>query len=127
MLREDTHKGFGIIYGLFWLMEGGLLLAMYVSGKGLSLNSLTLLVAASVLVVSHLFSYRSNRSVDQQRAPTIEVVLFMPLFRMILPLHIFTVAVGFDTDYGAGGILTWMLLKTAIDLAVHVYEHQQNG
>lgn len=123
LLRHDTHKGFGLIYGLFWLMEGVLLLVMYASDKGLTLNSLTLLGAAALILISHQFSYRSNRRTDQQRAPTVEVVLLMPLFRMLLPLHVFTVAVGFDTDYGAAGILTWMLLKTAMDLGIHVYEH----
>jgi len=123
LLRHDSHKGFGIIYGLFWLMEGALLLAKYVTETGLSVNSLTLLFAVSVLVLSHLFSYRQNRATDQHRPPTVETVMLMPLLRMVLPLHIFTLTVGFDTDYGAGGILAWMLLKTAVDLGIHVHEH----
>lgn len=125
LLRDDTHKGFGIIYGLFWLVEGVLLLVSYVSTAGLSLSSLLLLVAAAALFVSHLFSYRSNKASDELRPPNVETVLLLPLFRMLLPLHMFTVAVGFETDYGAGGILTWMLLKTAVDLGIHAYEHNQ--
>lgn len=125
LMTTGSAKGFVIIYGLFWLMEGGLLLAMYVSGNGLSLNSFTLLLAVAVLFGSHLFSYRTNRSNDEQRLPSVEFGVLIPLFRMLLPLHIFTVAVGFDNDYGAGGILVWMLLKTAVDLGVHAYEHSQ--
>jgi|GEM_PF-3846832 len=123
LLRHDTHKGFGIIYGLFWLMEGGLLVAMYASTNGLSLNSLTLIAATAALVASHLFSYHQNKKTDQRRLPTVQLVMLEPLFRMLLPLHMFTVAVGFEVDYGAGGILTWMLMKTALDLGLHLYEH----
>ena len=125
LLRRDTHKGFGLIYGLFWLLEGVMLLVMYTSERGLSLNSLTLFGAATLLVISHFFSYRAHRHADQQNAPTVERVLLLPLFRMLLPLHVFTVAVGFDADYGAGGILSWMLIKTAMDLGIHIYEHKQ--
>ena len=124
MLQHEPHKGFSIIYGLFWLMEGGILLAMYVSTNGLSLNSLTLLAGVVVILASHLFSYRRNKATDEQRLPTVERVFFMPFFRMLLPLHIFSVTVGFETDYGAGGILVWMLLKTALDLGIHIHEHR---
>jgi len=125
LMTPGSAKGFAIIYGLFWLMEGGLLVAMYVTENGLSLSSFTLVLAVTALFGSHLFSYRINRTTDERLVPSVEAGMLVPLLRMFLPLHVFTVAVGFATDYGTAGILTWMLIKTCADLGIHAYQHTQ--
>ncbi len=123
-VREGLHNAFAVIYGLFWAMEGGLLLSKYLGSDRLSVEPLALVLASAVFAVSHQWSYRANKEGDERRVVTIGNTVLHPLFRMFLPLHIFTLTVSFDGSFNPAAIAAWMLVKTVVDVGLHIQEHK---
>ena len=125
LMQEGMHNGFAGVYGVFWAGAGIILLITYINSERLTVDASTILFASSAFVFTHLWSYRINKQTDEQRVVDINV-LILPLLRMFLPLHIFSVVTDLDSTTSPAMIAVWMSIKTAADLGAHIIEHSQS-
>ncbi len=126
LMREDSSTGFVVIYGLFWAMEGVILLVKYIDSEHLTVNLIPVALTSATFFVAHWWSYRTNKSTDQRRVIDVKNTVLRPLFRMLLPLHIFSLTIDFDNSFSPIAITAWMLIKTVVDLGLHADEHGGN-
>jgi uncharacterized protein DUF6498 len=122
LTRGGMHNGFAGIYGVFWVAAGIILLIKTFGSERLTIDPVTILLASSTFVFSHWWSYRNNKQTDERRIVDINVLL-LPLFRMFLPLHVFSVVIELDGTTTPAVIAVWMATKTAVDVGAHVIEH----
>ncbi len=125
LMQEGMHNGFAGVYGVFWAGAGIILLITFFNSERLTVDPVTILFASSTFVFSHWWSYRINKQTDEQRVVDINVLL-LPLFRMFLPLHVFSVVMDLDSTTTPAMIAVWMSIKTTVDLGAHVIEHTES-
>ena len=123
LMIDGIENGFLGIYGVFWMGEGILLLVKFLRAENMTISLTAVVLTSVAFLVSHWSSYQANKPNDQRRAININNTLAWPLFRMLLPLHFFSVAVDFEGPFNAGAIATWMAVKTGIDVYIHISEH----
>ena len=96
-------------------------------GRAIDIFSTPLALAAAVLLLSHVFSFVRNYLVGgEYRRMDVKRLMVMPYGR-IIALHITIIAGGFVTIMA--GEPVWLVLmlvvvKTAVDLKMHLKEHQ---
>lgn len=76
---------------------------------------------ATVFFVNYLFSYISNKRNDyKQYESNIGHMMFFPYIR-IIPMHVsfFFIA----ASRGVGSLMVCLLLKTGVDVLMHMVEH----
>ncbi len=124
LMREGIHNGFAGVYGVFWAGAGIILLITFFNSERVTIDPTTILLASSIFVFSHWWSYHNNKQTDEQRVIDINVLL-LPLFRMFLPLHVFSVVIDLDSATTPAMIAAWMSIKTTVDVGAHIIEHRQ--
>ena len=125
LMQEGMHNGFAGVYGVFWAAAGIILLITFFNSERLTVDPVTILFASSTFVFSHWWSYRTNKQTDEQRVVDINV-LILPMFRMFLPLHVFSVVMDLESTATPAIIAVWMSIKTTVDLGAHVIEHSES-
>ena len=116
-LKRQTARFFALHYGIFHAVYLGFIVAFR---RGEALWTWPLALCVAVFALNHLWSYRRNRAADRQGTPNIGILMFIPYGR-ILPMHavMLSGALFAPTDVG---ILIFIGLKTAADVAMHVIE-----
>lgn len=125
LIQEGMHNGFAGIYGVFWAGAGAILLFKFFISSRPTIDPITILFVSSTFVFSHWWSYRANKKTDETRIVDLNVLL-LPLFRMFLPLHIFSVVMDLDSTTTTAMIAVWMTLKTSMDVGAHIIEHNES-
>jgi Family of unknown function (DUF6498) len=83
-------------------------------------------VGVGIFLFNHFFSYRHNLEKDLASTPNIGTMMFFPYFRVI-PMHLI---IFIGAWAGSGSQLTlffFLLLKTGVDLVMHIIEHVDWG
>lgn len=114
-------------YGLFTFGHGLFVITMF----GWSdVAPLWMFIAFCSLFISHGISYGSNfigkREFERVSAPQ----LFIHPYKRIVVLHLTVIFGGFlaqSVGWGVSGAFFLIGLKTAIDLAIHLWEHRKFG
>ena len=89
----------------------------------------TFLSAAIGIVVfffNHLYSYRYNLEKDLASNPNIGSMMFFPYFRVI-PMHLVIFIGGWAGSGSRVTLFFFLLLKTGVDLLMHVIQHVDWG
>jgi hypothetical protein len=87
-----------------------------------------LIITAAVFFANHLFSFIHNRKWDESARQNLGIVLFFPYAR-IIPMHL-TIIFGSALGFVGGSsfvVISFMLLKTLADAAMHVIETRKFG
>ncbi len=82
-------------------------------------------VGLTIFFGNHYFSYRYNRELDDATVPNIGNIMFLPYLRVV-PVHLVII---FGAGLGGGSqgaLIFFLLLKTAVDVLMHVIEHSIN-
>jgi hypothetical protein len=116
--RRLTAGFFAAHYGLFHVVYLGFIFGF---GRGAAIWSAWLALCTALFALNHLWSYRRNRELDRQGTPNIGALLFMPYVR-IVPMHATFLSGALFAPAGIG-IVFFVVLKTAADVAMHVVEH----
>ena len=82
-------------------------------------------IGLTIFFINHYFSYRYNRELDDACLPDIGNIMFLPYLRVI-PMHLvlgFAISIGIRSLWS---LLFFLLLKTIVDVLMHVIEHAIN-
>lgn len=104
-------------YGIFHFVYF-LFLVIFSIMRGI--DFLGVLVASTIFIFNHFYSYKLHLEEDKQKARHIVGVMFHPYVR-IIPMHL-TIILAFMFS-GTTGLLIFMTLKTVADLISHFIEH----
>lgn len=116
--KVESAFAFAFGYALFHAFYLGLLLVLLPS---ISLSP-WMLIGVAVFALNHYWSYRYNRDLESEGAPDIGSMVATPYLRVV-PMHL---AMGPVLFYGTPGtLMLFCLLKTAVDVAMHVVEHRR--
>lgn len=85
-------------------------------------EQMSVLIGAAVFFVNHWLSYRSNREQDAAKTQNIGAMMFYPYAR-IIPMHLFILFGGLWIG-GTFSLIFFLILKTAADVIMHLYEHK---
>ena len=121
--RETQRKVasfFALHYGFFHFVYLGFLLTETEAPEPFPL--FTVLLCIGVFYFNHRFSYHYNRELEQDRVPNIGSLMFFPYVR-IIPMHLTLITGGALIAGSQGALLTFLLLKTVADVAMHIIEH----
>ena len=118
--QRKTAVFFALHYGFFHLAYLVFLGTQTETAAVFPVVSVVLCVL--VFYINHRFSYHYNQSMEQGRVPNIGSIMFFPYVR-IIPMHLMIVAGGTFFAGSQGALITFLLLKTAADVAMHVIEH----
>jgi hypothetical protein len=84
-------------------------------------------VALAGFVLGHLRSFREHLARDLAGCPNIGVLTFLPYAR-IVPMHLVILAGAFWSERtSALAVAGFVVVKTAADVAMHVFEHRRLG
>ena len=116
--KVESAFAFAIGYALFHAFYLGFLLLV---APGISLSP-WILAGVALFALNHYWSYRYNRSLESEATLDIGSMVSTPYLRVI-PMHL---AMGPVLLYGSPrALMLFGLLKTAIDVAMHVVEHRR--
>ncbi len=85
-------------------------------------DRMAVLLGSAIFFVNHWLSYRNNREQDAAKTQNIGAMMFYPYAR-IIPMHLFILFGGFLIG-GTFSLIFFLLLKTAADVCMHLYEHK---
>jgi uncharacterized protein involved in response to NO len=117
--QRCTAVCFALHYGLFHLVYGVFLLTTFRIQPGFPVAGVLLCILA--FWFTHRFSYRFNRERDRA-VPNIGSLMFFPYVR-IIPMNLVILLGGPIAGDNTLALVLLLLLKTAVDVAVHVIEH----
>lgn len=118
--QRETAVFFALHYGFFHV--GYLVFLVKETTIGGDLLWLGIAVCIFAFYLNHRFSYHYNRERERERVPNIGSIMFFPYVR-IIPMHLMIVAGWEFAGDTVVGLLIFLLLKTAADVAMHVIEH----
>jgi hypothetical protein len=121
--QRSTANFFALHFGFFHL---GYFFVVLQSARGLTaLDWLGLATAAIAFAWNHRSSFERNIEADQRGRPNIGTLMFLPYLR-IVPMHITIIFGGAiaGSEFNAWAILLFGALKTATDVAMHIFEHR---
>lgn len=105
-------------YGFFHLIY-----LIFLKGfVGQNPDQMSVLLGAAVFFVNHWLSYRSNHEQDAMKTQNIGAMMFYPYAR-IVPMHFFILFGGLWIG-GIFSLILFLILKTAADVLMHLYEHK---
>ena len=126
--KTSTALFFGFHYNFFHFVY-----FMFVFPETYELLSNNLLEIISVIamiilfLINHYYSFRYNKERDLKRKIKISKLMFLPYAR-IFPMHLTLFIAAATMDIGVVGskiaLLSFLLLKTAADVVMHVIEHR---
>lgn len=73
-----------------------------------------------IFFLNHFFSYQHNKIIDEQKVQNIGTLMFSPYAR-IIPMHLIII---FGAILGQTTLIIFLLLKTIIDLIMHIIKHK---
>ena len=117
-LKRQTARFFALHYGIFHAVYLGFIVAFR---RGEALWTWPLALCIAVFALNHLWSYRRNRAADREGTPNIGILMFLPYGR-IVPMHAIILSGMVFAPTGIG-IVIFIVLKTAADVAMHIVEH----
>jgi len=117
--QRCTAVCFALHYGLFHLVYGVFLLTTFRIHPGFPVAGVLLCILA--FWFTHRFSYRFNRERDRA-VPNIGSLMFFPYVR-IIPMNLVILLGAPIAGDNTLALVLILLLKTAVDVAVHVIEH----
>jgi hypothetical protein len=117
-LKRRTAWFFAAHYGLFHVVYLGFIVGL---ARGAAIWTASLALCTALFALNHLWSYRRNHQLDRQGTPNIGALMFMPYGR-IVPMHAIILSGALFAPAGIG-IVIFVVLKTAADVAMHVVEH----
>jgi len=117
--QRCTAVCFALHYGLFHLVYGVFLLTTFRIHPGFPVAGVLLCILA--FWFTHRFSYRFNRERDRA-VPNIGSLMFFPYVR-IIPMNLVILLGAPIAGDNTTALVLLLLLKTAVDIAVHVIEH----
>jgi hypothetical protein len=117
--QRCTAVYFALHYGLFHLIYGVFLLTTFRIHPGFPVAGVLLCIVA--FWFTHRFSYRFNRERDRA-VSNIGPLMFFPYVR-IIPMNLVILLGGPIAGENTLALVLVLLLKTAVDVAVHVIEH----
>lgn len=123
---KDGDAGFSIVYGAFWAAIGVVLYFSVTRAESVTISLLDISVQSGIFFLAHWWSYHSNKKNDERRELDLLANGGLPLLRMFLPLHLVSSVIDFGTSYIPSVIVVWMLLKTVVDVGIHLFEHDKN-
>jgi hypothetical protein len=120
--KVSTAFFFAFHYGFFHFVYMIFLLSFTLTdaisfGRLVSVGSIVF--AACIFFVNHMFSYFYNRKHDTKKQ-NIGSIMFFPYAR-IIPMHLTII---FGMFLGPASIVLFLILKTVADLIMHVVEHR---
>lgn len=113
-----TALFFAFHYGLFHFIYAVFLFNFFNFGQPLDLNYLSL--GGLIFFLNHFFSYLHNKMTDKEKMQNIGQLMFSPYVR-IVPMHLIVV---FGAFMGQSALLTFLFLKTAVDILMHAVKHR---
>lgn len=120
----ETDEGKRSI-GIFFILHYGIfhfVYALFLIQSFKNVNWLYLIIGGFIFFMNHQYSYLHNKHEDEAKVPNLGTVMFWPYFR-IIPMHL---TLGyFVTAKSSGALVAFLLLKTAVDIAMHVIEHRK--
>jgi len=117
--QRCTAVCFALHYGLFHLVYGVFLLTTFRIHPDFPVAGVLLCILA--FWFTHRFSYRFNRERDRA-VPNIGSLMFFPYVR-IIPMNLVILLGAPIAGDNTLALVLILLLKTAVDVAVHVIEH----
>jgi hypothetical protein len=117
--QRCTAVCFALHYGLFHLVYGVFLLITFRIQPGFPLAGVLFCILA--FWFTHRFSYRFNRGRDRA-VSNIGSLMFFPYVR-IIPMNLVILLGAPVAGNDTLALVLLLLLKTAVDVAVHVIEH----
>jgi hypothetical protein len=117
--QRCTAVCFAMHYGLFHLLYAVFLLTTFRIHPGFPLVGILLCIFAFWL--THRYSYHYNRERDCV-VPTIGSLMFFPYAR-IIPMNLVILLGGQFLGDNMRALILLLLVKTGVDLAMHVIEH----
>jgi len=117
--QRCTAVCFALHYGLFHLVYGVFLLTTFRIHPGFPVAGVLLCILA--FWFTHRFSFRFNRERDRA-VPNIGSLMFFPYVR-IIPMNLVILLGAPIAGDNTLALVLILLLKTAVDVAVHVIEH----
>jgi hypothetical protein len=117
--QRCTAVCFALHYGLFHLVYGVFLLTTFRIHPGFPVAGVLLCILA--FWFTHRFSYRFNQERDRA-VPNIGSLMFFPYVR-IIPMNLVILLGAPIAGDNTNVLVLLLLLKTAVDVAVHVIEH----
>ena len=118
--KNNSSIFFLLHYGLFQLFY--LIFLLTLSKSIPSDVLLSVAVGIVIFLFNHFFSYRYNLQKDLTSTPNIGTMMFFPYFRVI-PMHLI-IFIGAWAGRGSGvELFFFLLLKTGVDLLMHIIEH----
>jgi len=117
--QRCTAVGFALHYGLFHLVYGVFLLTTFRVHPDFPLTGVLICVLA--FWYTHRYSYHYNRGRDAD-VPNIGTLLFFPYLRVI-PMNLVILLGGEYMGEDMLALALVLIIKTAVDLAMHVIEH----
>jgi|SRR3989344_4934717 len=115
--KVKTAFFFAFHYGFFHFIYAVFLFTLF-TRQPLDLSYL--FIGGLIFFVNHLFSYRHNKLLDEQKVQNIGKLMFAP-YQRIIPMHIIIV---FGAALGQSTLIVFLLLKTVTDLALHMIKHR---
>lgn len=108
------YGGFHIAYCIF----------LFVEKTGLSqLEIFSAVSCIAVFIFNHWFSFRQNLEKHISSKPNLGTVMSFPYAR-ILPMHLIILIGSYFEKHSAGALILFLSLKTFVDLAMHLIEHE---
>ena len=117
--QRCTAVCFALHYGLFLLVYAVFLLTTFRIHPGFPLTGVLLCVFA--FWFTHRYSYHYNRERDRA-VPNIGTLMFFPYVR-IIPMNLVILLGGHFAADNPVALVLLLLLKSAVDAAMHVIEH----
>ena len=118
--QRKTAGFFALHYGLFHFAY----LVFLLGEAGIQHTFPLIYVALCMLAFyfNHRFSYHYNRERERDDIPNIGHIMFFPYLR-IIPMHLMIVMGGKFLGSNSSALLTFLLLKAAADVTMHMVEH----
>lgn len=82
-----------------------------------------LFLGGFIFFLNHAFSFYQNKVIDEQKMQNIGTLMFSPYTR-IIPMHLIIV---FGAFLGQSALITFLVLKTLADLAMHTVKHKHQA
>lgn len=123
LMTAEAHNVFAVLYGLFSIPIIIATIVKFLIQTNISIPVLPLFLGSLLFVVVHWWSYQSNRQTDRLRPADLNNAYILPLVRLI-PLFVALIGVNAEFVYDSSTMLIWMLIKTMVDVGIHIHEHK---
>lgn len=121
---KDTTQTVGRFAALFFILHFGAFAAMYMLFIAIFFKAdwKEGIIASSLFFLNHGVSYFINRERDLSHISSAVRLLVFPYLR-IIPMHIIVSGAAVFSWLGMPAVIIFLLIKTVVDVMMHVIEH----